>query len=193
MIDVLVGIAAIILELIVHLVALILSQSFIIAKRDGLRRFFAIAGVIFATYLLIALLRGFVPAMNLPSLAWLFSWPLVIVAIIGLFIACAAPFSTSIIVERSETAPTQPSTNAVEKTPEPPLLLIYLLSFAIVLGLFALYSSAYRAPALTERLCQEVRDRTPHALRDRLKLGLDLAQDLTGRDVAILSACEAPD
>jgi hypothetical protein len=190
------AIAAFILELTVHLVAAILSAAYFARHRRGVQRTCAIAALCFGLYLLVALLRGFVPSLNMPQLADFFSWPLAIIAVIGLLLTITVPFAVSNphkTPEAGQSALTAFSDEpiATEKPDAPPALLTYLLSIGIVMGAFALYSSAYRAPRLSEHLCREALSRTSPDTRDRLQAGLDLARDVTGRDIILLAACTA--
>jgi hypothetical protein len=186
MIEIIVSLVTLFVELLIHLVAAMLSASWVAAHTKGLRRLIAVTVIVFGSYLIFALLRGFVPSLNTPALAGLFGWPFIAVALVGLLIALAMPTVLDVV----QTAPVPSAGDAkVKHAPDVPFVLVYLLAIGIVFGALAMYSSAYRAPKLTERLCATWQDRASPTLRQRLSEGLASARDITGRDLAIPSYC----
>ncbi len=183
MIEAIVGLVAVFLELVIHLVSLTLTSAYMATRTKGLAQAAYVGALLSGLYLVMALLRGFMPDLASPSISAFFSWPLATIAVVALMVFWTIPFAISIAKRRQltliETAPkAKPDLDAVLV----PTIVIYTLSFSIVMGGLAIWSETSRSPRMESRYCERLLERFDPELTVRAKMGLELLGEFVEKD-----------
>ncbi len=189
LVQVMIAIATVLIELMVHLGALMFGASFMAARHTGLIRAGFVITALGAAYLLFGIIRWLVPALATPALTPLYSGPafgvILILLLLGLFL-----FAIGAEYKAPETIDARPKASAA------PGWLIHLFSygfsFLLVLAVLSGTSSTAHNRSLTDLACDTARTKITADTETKLTEGLDLAGDLLGRDLTSNLPCQPP-
>jgi hypothetical protein len=165
--DIAIAIATAFLELLIHILNLALSSSFLAHHSRGLKRWTYAVQALCSAHLFAGLVLPVLNDFEPYILSQLFSASAMLSSLIILLVALALPLAFDEAVARSDDF--VEGNKVVEKVAErfqPPDALIYALSFALVMGLFALVSSQRERMNLREAACDLAGGRIGNALKD---------------------------
>jgi len=140
------GIAVLVLQVVSILIHIILRSSYFASRSKGVKRTSYIISGILALYLILAILRGFIPELASPSFSSAFNTPLIFLTIVALIFSIMTPFALDEQkkgVEKREVAKKEASLYVVFE----------LLSIIVVIGGFSIWVQTTRAPTMEEKYC----------------------------------------
>ncbi|MGC1495211.1 MAG: hypothetical protein WA790_05330 [Sulfitobacter sp.] len=182
-----VAIAAAFVELLIHLLALVFSSSYLAHHTKGAARVFYALSAASALHLLLGLVLGVSDQLNPMILSILFNKWVMLASLITLIVSLAA----TVAVHRIGKGPAEPhAAPAAETTDHTALIILsYGVAIAIIIGGIAILTAQTERRTLRDRLCDAGSAKISEQWKERGGEALSLAEQLLKRDIKTSIPC----
>ncbi len=179
--EVFVAIAAAFVELLIHLLALVFSSTYLAHHAKGAARVFHILSAASALHLLLAFVLGISGQLNPIILSVVFNKWVMLASLITLIFSLAA----SVAVQRIEDTPGTPNSQSKNTPPDRTGLIVlsYAVAFAVIFGTISIMTAQTERRTLRDRLCDAGAAKVSEQWKERGAEALSLAERLLKRDI----------
>jgi hypothetical protein len=176
--EIAVAFVAFVMKIVAAFLVTIMSASYLSAHKRGISRIAIFSAFLLVSYLLLAILRGYIVGFASPKLSFFFNPPLIALVSLALLFLVFVPFSAK--HEQLE----DHSISAI------PQALIQIFSFAFVITCLALWSELIRVPKMEARYCRAAIERLNPEIEDKANFALEFAGHFFKEDNLWLKSCQ---
>jgi hypothetical protein len=188
-VDLLAAIVTAFLELVVHLLALVFSSSYLVGHSKGLKRWFYAALAASGLHLLLGLVLPVMTGLRTYALAAAFSAPAMLASLVVLLFSIASVVAIDLRAEQ----PAENGKAAFASDDRVPLMLVsYALAIALVFGAVSIMATQSTRTTLRQELCDFAGGKVSQTWKDRGDQALSFAERLTQRELSGKLPCTLP-
>ena len=180
-----IAILAGIVELIIMLLGLVFSQSWLATRRDGLRRWGHILALTMAAFLLFGMIRPVFPVLWTPALTPLYQWQIIVVAIVLLLVG----LSIGEFARRSHIPEQAAKEDTESETAHSSGYIAAMVLVIALIGVASLITSKRHETSLADRLCAQADARISDSLEGTVRDGAGLLDRVLGTQTADRIPC----